>query len=84
MLLFLKPCVFATINFSDKPAMIPFRLGGFKSLFLKDQFFQLISLSSQIFGTVTQCLILRDNVYSKTCLNRPLKNRQNKYLNDKW
>ena len=23
-------------------------------------------------------------VYSKTCLKRPLKNRQNKDLNDKW
>ena len=22
--------------------------------------------------------------YSKTCLKRPLKNRQNKCLNDKW
>ena len=24
------------------------------------------------------------NKYSKTCLKRPLKNRQNKDLNDKW
>ena len=24
------------------------------------------------------------NNYSKTCLKRPLKNRQNKGLNDKW
>ena len=83
LLFFKKKCTFATINYSDKPAMIPFRRGGFKSLFLKDPFFQLISLSRQIFGTVTQCLILRDNVYSKTYLKRPLKNSQSKYLNDK-
>ena len=31
--------------------------------------------------------IMKENdlaVYSKTCLKQPLKNRQNKDLNDKW
>ena len=27
--------------------------------------------------------VMIDSYYSKTCLKRPLKNRQNKYLNDK-
>ena len=26
----------------------------------------------------------KGSVYSKTCVKRPLKNRQNKDLNDKW
>ena len=26
----------------------------------------------------------RHNTYSKTCVKRPLKNRQNKDVNDKW
>ena len=36
------------------------------------------------------CLYLAKNknkhnkIYSKTCLKRPLENRQNKDLNDKW
>ena len=29
-------------------------------------------------------LITLGTLYSKTCLKRPLKNRQNKYINDKW
>ena len=34
--------------------------------------------------TKLMMIIIYTNVYSKTCVKRPLKNRQNKDLNDKW
>ena len=30
------------------------------------------------------CLSWAMDIYSKTCVKRPLKNRKNKDLNDKW
>ena len=36
------------------------------------------------YQTAPYCLQYRLSKYSKTCVKQPLKNRQNKYLNDKW
>ena len=40
--------------------------------------------SESIYTVCLSYLIWINTVYSKTCLKRPLKNRQNKDLNDKW
>ena len=39
---------------------------------------------STLLYRVKSLVITQIWIYSKTCLKRPLKNRQNKDLNDKW
>ena len=41
-------------------------------------------LTSQTLLQLCQLDLSLENTYSKICLKRPLKNRQNKELNDKW
>ena len=38
----------------------------------------------QFTSSVTHHCTTNDKIYSKTYVKRPLKNRQNKGLNDKW
>ena len=44
----------------------------------------LSNIAAHIKCKVLQVFIAHENRYSKTCLKRALKNRQNKDLNDKW
>ena len=47
----------------------------------------ILKLVSLIQESVLVCLLVTLSgvgKYSKTCIKRPLKNRQNKDLNDKW
>ena len=55
----------------------------FFSLFSNQSLFCTLLLIHRIFCS-QQNVIIATTKCSKTCVKRPLKNRQNKDLNDKW
>ena len=60
------------------------QVGTCKVIVLKKKFlFQKKVLLLYKVSTVNFCHV-KKLVYSKTCVKRPLKNKQNKDLNDKW
>ena len=45
----------------------------------------LLNISAKLFSILAIGFrVVKFHIYSETCVKQPLKNRQNKVLNDKW